>query len=56
VRTRRQQTFKIRAVSLSTCPSCGKPTLPHRACPACGNYGALGRVLPEKKKKPKKES
>lgn len=21
-----------------TCPQCGEPKLPHRACPACGTY------------------
>lgn len=21
-----------------TCPSCGKPTLPHHVCPMCGKY------------------
>jgi ribosomal protein L32 len=51
VRTRRQQTFKIKAATLSACSSCGKPTLPHHACPACGNYGELGKVLTIKEKK-----
>ncbi|MBI4328272.1 MAG: 50S ribosomal protein L32 [Chloroflexi bacterium] len=32
--------------NLSPCPSCGKPRLPHRACPNCGTYA--GRtVLPQ---------
>jgi large subunit ribosomal protein L32 len=21
-----------------TCPECGEPRMPHRACPACGSY------------------
>lgn len=24
--------------SLSTCPQCKAPKLPHRACPTCGTY------------------
>jgi large subunit ribosomal protein L32 len=24
--------------SLSTCPSCGEPSQPHRACRSCGYY------------------
>jgi large subunit ribosomal protein L32 len=22
----------------SACPSCGEPKMPHRVCPACGQY------------------
>ncbi len=28
----------LRAASLSTCPNCGEPKMPHRACPECGYY------------------
>lgn len=24
--------------SLSTCPQCKAPKMPHRACPSCGTY------------------
>ncbi len=24
--------------NVATCPQCGEPKLPHRACPACGTY------------------
>lgn len=24
--------------SVSTCPQCKSPKLPHRACPSCGTY------------------
>jgi large subunit ribosomal protein L32 len=24
-----------------TCPECGEPRMPHRACPACGSYKGL---------------
>ncbi len=54
VRTRRQATFRIKAAALSACPSCGKPTLPHRACPHCGNYGDKGVVLRIRERKQKK--
>ncbi|MBI2866854.1 MAG: 50S ribosomal protein L32 [Chloroflexi bacterium] len=30
--------FGLRARSLSVCPQCRSPKLPHRACPACGSY------------------
>jgi large subunit ribosomal protein L32 len=55
VRTRRQATFRLKAATLSACPSCGKPTLPHRACPHCGNYGDKGAVLRIRQKKAKKQ-
>ncbi|MCC6528282.1 MAG: 50S ribosomal protein L32 [Polyangiaceae bacterium] len=35
---RRQQHDKVGVVSVATCEKCGEPTLPHRICPACGNY------------------
>ncbi|MBN1273668.1 MAG: 50S ribosomal protein L32 [Candidatus Aminicenantes bacterium] len=31
--------------SLSICPNCGTPKLPHRACPDCGFY--KGRQVTE---------
>ena len=38
-RSRRAQ-WKTTAPTLVTCPNraCGKLTLPHTACPACGQY------------------
>ena len=24
--------------TISTCPQCGAPTVPHQACPECGTY------------------
>ncbi len=35
--TRRAHDF-LKASSLSECPSCGSPKLPHRVCPKCGKY------------------
>jgi large subunit ribosomal protein L32 len=28
----------LRAPNLSSCPDCGEPRLPHRACSSCGRY------------------
>jgi large subunit ribosomal protein L32 len=28
----------LSAPNLSTCPDCGEPRLPHRACSSCGRY------------------
>ena len=40
----RRSAWKTTAPSLVTCPNpaCDSKTLPHRACPACGQYGARG--------------
>ncbi len=32
------------AVQVSKCSSCGAPTMPHRICPSCGNYGGKKRI------------
>ncbi|WP_084678184.1 50S ribosomal protein L32 [Actinopolymorpha alba] len=42
-RSRRAQ-WKASAPRLVTCanPACRSPQLPHRACPACGQYGPRG--------------
>ncbi len=41
----RRAQWKTTAPTLVTCSNraCGKPTLPHRACPECGQYA--GRVV-----------
>lgn len=36
--TRRAQNIKIKSSSLSTCPQCKQPKLPHRVCIHCGFY------------------
>jgi len=36
-RARRSQ-WKASAATLTTCPRCREPKLPHAACPACGAY------------------
>lgn len=35
---RRRQNEKLFIPSLSRCPQCGSPKLPHRVCPNCGIY------------------
>jgi large subunit ribosomal protein L32 len=33
--------------SLSTCPRCGEPRLPHRVCGNCGTYAGREVVQPQ---------
>jgi len=35
---RRSSVWKLETPSLNTCPTCGAPRLPHRACKACMTY------------------
>jgi len=45
-RNMRRSHWHLTPPSLSTCPKCNEPRLPHHACPACGFYkGRL--VIPE---------
>ncbi|MFC1509528.1 50S ribosomal protein L32 [Candidatus Omnitrophota bacterium] len=44
---------KIDVPSISVCPNCKSPKLPHRVCGACGYY--KGRQVLEIKKKEKEE-
>ena len=40
-RRRKAEAMKLRPVRTVTCPSCGQPKLPHRACTSkdgCGTY------------------
>ena len=43
-RARRSQ-WKTTATTLTTCPQCKSKTMPHIACPTCGNY--KGRTVAE---------
>ena len=45
--TRRNNNSKLVAPSVSVCPKCGEPIMPHRACKACGTYN--GRQVLEAK-------
>jgi len=44
---------KIHVPSISVCPNCKAPKLPHRLCTVCGYY--KGRQVLQIKKKEKKE-
>lgn len=37
-RDKRRTHQKLTAPSITTCPQCGEPSLPHHACPECGYY------------------
>lgn len=52
-RTRLRRThYKIEAPTVSECPRCHAPSLPHNACPSCGYYnGRLIKVIKQKQKK-----
>lgn len=43
---KRRSQHKIVPPSLSTCPKCGEPRLPHRVCGTCGTYGGRTVVAP----------
>ncbi len=52
-RTRLRRThYKLKPPTVSQCPRCHEPALPHHACPACGYY--KGRLVMEIKEKQKK--
>ncbi|MEE8317628.1 MAG: 50S ribosomal protein L32 [Candidatus Omnitrophota bacterium] len=44
---------KIQLPSISVCPNCKSPKLPHRVCSVCGYY--KGRQVVQIKKKEEKE-
>ena len=53
---RRFSNYRLKSINLSKCPQCGAPTLPHHACPSCGNYENRTVIkIKTKKKKGKKE-
>jgi large subunit ribosomal protein L32 len=37
-RDKRRTGKRLSAPSLSTCPDCSEPVLPHHACSSCGSY------------------
>ena len=37
-RDKRRANWKLQATSLSVCPDCQEPKLPHRVCMSCGSY------------------
>jgi large subunit ribosomal protein L32 len=42
---------KIHVSSISLCPNCKSPKLPHRVCPVCGFYNGRQVVQMEAKEK-----
>jgi large subunit ribosomal protein L32 len=49
---RRFSNYTLLPQTLSHCPECDAPTLPHQACPSCGKY--RGRAVIKIKVKTKK--
>jgi large subunit ribosomal protein L32 len=45
--TRRANDF-LTSPSLSLCPQCNEPKLPHRVCPKCGTYKGREIIAIEK--------
>ncbi|UCF68896.1 MAG: 50S ribosomal protein L32 [Acidobacteriota bacterium] len=37
-RDKRRAHDALRSPSLTRCPQCDEPKLPHRVCPSCGHY------------------
>jgi large subunit ribosomal protein L32 len=44
-RDMRRTHWKLAAPSVTKCPECGDPKMPHRVCPNCGKY--KGRTVIE---------
>ncbi|HHY70994.1 MAG TPA: 50S ribosomal protein L32 [Thermoanaerobacterales bacterium] len=51
-RDSRRSHWKLALPSISECPQCYEPRLPHRACPSCGYYKNR-KVIEVKAKKAK---
>jgi len=52
---KRRGSQKIPVPSISECPNCKSPRLPHRVCSVCGYYNGKQVIqIKEKKKKEKK--
>jgi large subunit ribosomal protein L32 len=55
-RSRKKRTHKkLNPISLSICPQCKQPKLPHRVCSVCGYYKGREVVHIETKKEEKKK-
>ena len=48
--------WKLATQSMTACPQCAKPILPHRACSGCGTYRGRQVVVVAEKKPKKGES
>ncbi|MBN1794718.1 MAG: 50S ribosomal protein L32 [Candidatus Omnitrophica bacterium] len=51
---KRRTHVKVNKPSLSLCPSCKLPALPHRVCPHCGQYKGRQVIRVDKQKKGEK--
>jgi len=56
-RDQRRMHIFLKVKSMTKCPKCGKPILPHTACPDCGNYRnrEVINILAKIQKKEEKE-
>ncbi|MFH1848441.1 MAG: 50S ribosomal protein L32 [Candidatus Omnitrophota bacterium] len=55
-RDKRRAKCNIKMGSLSTCPECKMPKVPHRVCPSCGHYkGKLVLKMQKEEKEGKKK-
>ncbi len=60
-RNQRRMHIRIKQTSLSVCPKCGKPVLPHTVCMNCGYYkgrqiiDVLAKLTKKEKKKKERE-
>jgi len=46
-RARKRRThYKTGAPSISKCPQCGEPVLPHHVCQECGTYKGRSLIEP----------
>ena len=46
---RRSSHWKLTAPGIVKCPNCGEFCMPHRACPACGQYKGRQVIAVEEK-------
>ncbi|MGO9481199.1 MAG: 50S ribosomal protein L32 [Candidatus Kryptoniota bacterium] len=44
---KRRTHYKATAPTISECPHCHEPKLPHRACPNCGYYSGRVAFIPK---------
>jgi large subunit ribosomal protein L32 len=59
MRGRKRRThWKLNPVNIISCPRCGEPALPHRACPFCGYYKGMkvieGKIDKEERRRKKR--
>jgi large subunit ribosomal protein L32 len=55
VRTRQQQ-WRAKNPTMTTCPQCSAAILPHRACGSCGHYNGRQVLAPRAKHTPRPDA